>query len=265
MLLQQLLHFLFATRVCRLCRQSLAPQHACHTAKSRLSLSTHVHCKPCTLLLLLPLLPLQRLADALNLLSAEFESEGATLDLAGLHILICCKTALDSLGTLCLHSDDSAEDWADFLGGVDVEYARDKRDAAAALRQLEGAVAAALGVRMLFTAAHYIMTHEYRMFLERLAAHAAQHGPVQPLSAASTTAAGNTSSSSSSGSSSSSSSNSKSLSDVPVYVGPPRQHQQYARSSDQQQQAVHELVGYIMVHMDDASADVYRTIQVRLG
>jgi hypothetical protein len=105
---------------------------------------------------------LQRLVDALNLLSAELEAEGASLDLAGLHILICSRTALDSLGTLCLHSDDTAEDWADFLGGVDVEYARDKRGAAAALRQLEGAVAAALGVRMLFTAAHYIMTHDYR-------------------------------------------------------------------------------------------------------
>jgi hypothetical protein len=105
---------------------------------------------------------LQRLVSALNLLSAEFEAEGASLDFSGLHILICGKTALDSLGTLCLQSDDSAEDWADFLGGVDVEYARDKRDAAAALRRLEGAVAASLGVRMLFTAAHYIMTHEYR-------------------------------------------------------------------------------------------------------
>jgi hypothetical protein len=184
------------------------------------------------------------------------------LDLAGLHILICGKTALDSLGTLCLHSDDSAEDWADFLGGVDVEYARDKRAAAAALRHLEGAVAAALGVRMLFTAAHYIMTHEYRAFLERLAAHAAEHGPVQPLHASSTTAGG---SSSSNGSSSSTSSNSKSLSDVPVYVAPPTQHQQCGQGSDQQQQqAVHELVGYIMVHMDDTAAGVYSTIQVRM-
>jgi hypothetical protein len=182
-----------------------------------------------------------------------------------LHILICGKTALDSLGTLCLHSDDSAEDWADFLGGVDVEYARDKRGAAAALRQLEGAVAAALGVRMLFTAAHYIMTHEYRAFLERMAAHAAEHGPVQPLRASSTTAGGS-SSSSSSGSSSSTLSNSKTLSDVPVYVAPPTQHQQSGQGSDQQQQqqAVHELVGYIMVHMDDTAADAYHTIQVRL-
>ncbi|KAF6260981.1 hypothetical protein COO60DRAFT_1637190 [Scenedesmus sp. NREL 46B-D3] len=88
---------------------------------------------------------LQRLVDALSLLSAECEAEGAALDLSGLHILICSKPALDSLGTLCLHSDDSAGDWADFLGGVDVGCARDKRGAAAALRQLEGAVAAALG------------------------------------------------------------------------------------------------------------------------
>ncbi|WIA28829.1 hypothetical protein OEZ86_011358 [Tetradesmus obliquus] len=217
---------------------------------------------------------LQRLVDALNLLSAEFEAEGATLDLSRLHLLICSKTSLDSLGTLCLASDDSAEDWADFLGGVDAGYARDKRAAAAALRQLEAGMAAALGVRMLFTAAHYIMTHEYRSFLERLAAHAAEHGPVQNLSSCSTetdssTSSGSSSSSSSSRTSSSSSRTSsspvKSLADVPVYVAPPMQHQQYdAAGSDQQQQqqqAVHESVGYISVTMDSAAAEVYHTIQ----
>jgi hypothetical protein len=80
----------------------------------------------------------------------------------------------------------------------------------------------------------------------------------------STATAGSSSSSSSSRPSSSSEQPlSKSLSDVPVYVAPPRQHQQYdAGSEEQQQQAVHELVGYIMVHMDDSAADVYRTIQV---
>lgn len=64
--------------------------------------------------------------------------------------------------TCLLPAQGSADDWADFLGGVDVEYARSKKAAADALRHLEGTTAAAVGVRMLFTAAHYLMTHEYR-------------------------------------------------------------------------------------------------------
>lgn len=45
---------------------------------------------------------LQRLAEAMGMLAGECQAEGCDLDLAGLHILICSKTALDSLGTLCL-------------------------------------------------------------------------------------------------------------------------------------------------------------------
>lgn len=45
---------------------------------------------------------LQQLTSALSLLEAESAIEGYQLDLAGLHILMCNKTALDSLGTLCL-------------------------------------------------------------------------------------------------------------------------------------------------------------------
>lgn len=99
---------------------------------------------------------LQRLAEAFDLLSDD------PPDLSGLHVLICGRTALDSQGTLCLDAAADAEDWAAFLGGVDPEYARDKKESAAALRQLEGGVAARTGVRMLFTAAPYLMTHEYR-------------------------------------------------------------------------------------------------------
>lgn len=104
----------------------------------------------------------QRLADAFDLVSADSGDSDPPLDLSGLHLLICSKTALDSQGTLCLDAAADVEDWAGFLGGVDPDYAREKKQAAAALRGLEGSVAAAVGVRMLFTAAPYLMTHEYR-------------------------------------------------------------------------------------------------------
>lgn len=99
---------------------------------------------------------LQRLADAFDLLSDE------PPDLSGLHILICSRTALDTQGNLCLDASAGVEDWAAFLGGVDPDYALEKKASAAALRALEGRVAAAVGVRMLFTSAPYLMTHEYR-------------------------------------------------------------------------------------------------------
>jgi hypothetical protein len=105
---------------------------------------------------------LQRLADAFDLLSDD------PPDLSGLHVLICGRTALDSQGTLCLDAAADVEDWAAFLGGVDTEYARDKKDSAAGLRHLEGRTAAAMGVRMLFTAAPYLMTHEYRQASRQL-------------------------------------------------------------------------------------------------
>lgn len=98
----------------------------------------------------------QRLADAIDLLSED------PPDLSGLHILICNKTALDSQGILCLDAAADIDDWAAFLGGVDPDYARDKKASAAAIKALEGKVAGAVGVRMMFTAAPYLMTHEYR-------------------------------------------------------------------------------------------------------
>eukprot|EP00878_Enallax_costatus_P022545 GHUV01023920.1.p1 GENE.GHUV01023920.1~~GHUV01023920.1.p1 ORF type:complete len:478 (+),score=168.44 GHUV01023920.1:402-1835(+) len=191
---------------------------------------------------------LQRLTQALNILSDQADSDQADLpNLSGLHILITDKTYLNSQGTLCLDASDSADDWADCLGGVDADYARDKKSNAAAVRQLESQVAAAVGVRMLFTAGPYLMTHEYRQFLERLAAHSAEHGPVQPPRAAAA------SSSNSNGAGST-------YSSVPVYVAPPYQYPQQA--SEQQQQVVHESVGYIMVKMDDSAQQIYHTVQV---
>lgn len=98
----------------------------------------------------------QRLADAFDLLSDD------PPELAGLHIMICGRTALDSQGTLCLDAAADIDDWAAFLGGVDPDYAHEKKASAAAVRGLEGQVAVAVGVRMFFTAAPYLMTHEYR-------------------------------------------------------------------------------------------------------
>lgn len=106
---------------------------------------------------------LQRLTQALDLLSDQADSELSDLPaLSGLHIRITNKTGLDSQGTLCLNASHEAEEWADFLGGVDVDYARDKKSSSAAVRQLEGQVAAAVGVRMIFTAGTFLMTNEYR-------------------------------------------------------------------------------------------------------
>jgi hypothetical protein len=97
-------------------------------------------------------------------------------DLAGLRLLICGRTALDSQGNLLLDGQQSAEEWADFLGGVDLQYARGKKETTAALRQLESNVAAAVGVRMLFTAAPHLMTHEYRYSASAAGALVMQHG-----------------------------------------------------------------------------------------
>lgn len=103
---------------------------------------------------------LQRLARALDLLAAEGGDEPP--DLFGLHILICHKTGLDAQGTLCLDASGDADEWAAFLGGVDPDYARARQGSVARLRELEARVAAAIGVRMLFTAVPFLMTHEYR-------------------------------------------------------------------------------------------------------
>lgn len=72
---------------------------------------------------------------------------------------------MDSQGNLLLDAQQSEEEWADFLGGVDLQYARGKAESTAALRKLESRVTGAVGVRMLFTAAPHLMTHEYRYSL----------------------------------------------------------------------------------------------------
>lgn len=180
--------------------------------------------------------PFQRLAAALELLTDD------PPDLFGLTILICHKTGLDAQGKLCLDAAAAeGDEWAAFLGGVDPDYARDKQASAAALRGLEGSVAAAVGVRMLFTAAPYLMTHEYRSFLERLAAHAAEHGPVQV-----------------GGSSPDSSSSSRAgAASIPVFVAP-----SYQLPGQQQQAVVHEAVGYIQVPMVASAQQAYTILQV---
>jgi len=70
---------------------------------------------------------------------------------------------MDARGTLWLDaSEPDHEIWADFLGGVDLSYAASKREAAAALRRLEVAVAQAVGVGMVFCPVGLSMTAEYR-------------------------------------------------------------------------------------------------------
>lgn len=84
------------------------------------------------------------------------------MDLSGLRLLICQRTGIDNQGSLLLDAEDPPDAWADFLGGVDLDWARAKREASNKLRQLEAGVAAAVGVRMLFTAAPFLVTHDYR-------------------------------------------------------------------------------------------------------
>ena len=81
-----------------------------------------------------------------------------------------------------------------------------------------------------------------RSFLERMAAHAAEHGPV----GSSGGRAGGTSTSNSA------------FESIPVYVAPVQHNQQ-----QQQQQPVHELMGYVAVPVDAPAQQVYHTLQVQ--
>jgi len=101
-----------------------------------------------------------------------------------------------------------------------------------------------------------------RIFLERLAAHAADHGPVGSTTGGSTSTNIN---------SSSNGSNTgqhwqqlqdgvKQYQDIPVYVAPPCQQQQHQQP--QQQRAVHDVMGYITVPMNASAQEVYDTINV---
>ena len=116
---------------------------------------------------------LHALARVLDALSDE------GIEVAGAHVMFGARTGLDARGTLWLDAAEAdPEAWADFLGGVDLGYAARRREAAAALRALEAAAARAAGVAMVFAPAALAAAPEYRQFLERLAAHAADHGPV---------------------------------------------------------------------------------------
>lgn len=75
-----------------------------------------------------------------------------------------------------------------------------------------------------------------RSFLERMAAHAAEHGPVGGQAGSGSP-----------------------LQAVPVYVAPVQHSQQ---QQQQQQAPVHELMGYVAVPMDAPAQQVYRTLQV---
>ena len=76
---------------------------------------------------------------------------------------LALRTTLDARGTLWLDaSEDDHEAWADFLGGVDLAYAASKAEAAAALRRMEGAVASAAGLAMVFASAGLSATPGYR-------------------------------------------------------------------------------------------------------
>jgi hypothetical protein len=106
---------------------------------------------------------LQRLVMAVGLADSDLSAAGdPQLNLAGLRLIVCRRTALDACGALCLDADADAEDWAAFLSGVDLDYARARAELASAVRRLEAGVAAALGVRMLFTTGAGLMTHAYR-------------------------------------------------------------------------------------------------------
>ena len=96
----------------------------------------------------------QRLAKTLDRLP--------NLNVTGLHLLLGHRTALDPQGFLCLDAADGVEEWGAFLAGVDLEYARRRRQLAGAVRGLEQQVAAGMGLGMVFTAAGYLMSHQYR-------------------------------------------------------------------------------------------------------
>jgi hypothetical protein len=70
---------------------------------------------------------------------------------------------MDARGTLWLDAaEEDHEAWADFLGGVDLNFAAARRAAAAALRRLEGAAAAVAGLGMVFAPAGLAVAPEYR-------------------------------------------------------------------------------------------------------
>jgi len=139
--------------------------------------------------------PLGAQLAALRALAAALDAPG--IDLRGCSVMLGHGEArLDAAGVLwlCLGDLPPAESaaataagggavpgvcdsWRRFLGGVDADYARARRAAAAGLRQLEAAVAAAAGLAAVYTAPAAAGAPPYRAFLEALAAHAAAAGP----------------------------------------------------------------------------------------
>lgn len=91
----------------------------------------------------------------------------------------------------------------------------------------------------------------HRAFLERLAAHAAQNGPVPSAGAAGV-----------SSSASAAAVPASTLRSVPVYVQPPRSAAT-ATAAEDDEDTTSQGVGHVAVTVDDAPAAVYECIMVR--
>lgn len=121
--------------------------------------------------------PPRKLELIQQLIGALQMAGDAVEELRGLHVLLGGQQYdVDARGALWLPFDATADQWADFLAGVDVDHARRQAETAAALARLEGHVAQALGIDALFTVPHAAMDPRYRELLEALAARAAKNG-----------------------------------------------------------------------------------------
>ncbi|PNH01906.1 hypothetical protein TSOC_012164 [Tetrabaena socialis] len=88
------------------------------------------------------------------------------------------RLGLDRLGHLCLSAAESDEAWAAFLSGADIGFVLQQRRAVEGIRRLEAAVAKAGGLGQVYTPYGNLTEPPYRAFLERLAAAAAERGPL---------------------------------------------------------------------------------------
>lgn len=189
--------------------------------------------------------------EALELLAAVLDS-APDLDLRGCSILLGDKTCIDKLGNMWLDLQDTPG-WYLFLSEVDLEFVRKQKAYVQSLRSLERQVAAALGVAALYTSTSNLTQHTYRQFLERLAAHSSDVGPVEGGR----------------------------FKDLPVSILPAPKIRQHSSSSPEQGDesswdpggkarpganneelfGVDESLGYIWVRDDAAAAQVYASIR----
>ena len=100
-------------------------------------------------------------------------------DLGGLRLTVGGQSyGVDALGTVWLAADGSTADWSRHLAAVDPAQCRERQRLRQQVQQQEAAVAAALGVAMVYTQQELSLSPQYRHALERLAAAAAARGPV---------------------------------------------------------------------------------------